>query len=68
MHIFLNRFYWFGEVELCTLGFNKGGPSLLGKHIFLNRFYWFGVVGLHTLGTQLAGAYLFSQSGFTGLV
>ena len=36
MCIFINRFYCFGVVGLCTLG------VWLGKG--LNRLYWFGVV------------------------
>ena len=52
MCIFLNRFYWFGVVGLCTLGVNWGGLSALGMCIFLNRFYWLGVVGLCTLGVN----------------
>ena len=53
--LFLNRFYWFGVVGLCTLGLNWGSPSVLGMCLFINRFYWFGVVGLCTLGVDWWG-------------
>ena len=45
MCLFINQFYWFGVVGLCTLG-----VDWWGKASFLNRLYWFGVVGLCTLG------------------
>ena len=53
MTSFLNSFYWFGVVGLCTLGGDwLGGPSALGVASFLNSFYRFGVVGFCTLGVD----------------
>ena len=61
MSVFLNRFYCFGVVGLCTLGLDEegraclGGPSTLSMSICVIMLYWFGVVGLCTLGVDLQG-------------
>ena len=44
--ICLNRFYWFGVVELSTLGVDYWGRAFS----FLKRLYWFGVEELCMLG------------------
>ena len=57
--LFLNRFYWFAVVGLCTLGVEQQGRA----SSFLNKLYWFGVVGINTLEVAQLGRASVVQQG-----